>query len=277
MSARPAALVVSRRNPRGRPRRTASRRGRGAGGESDLRTVGGVQARRRDSRVSSVSIGRGVQFMPDEYRCYAAIDYQTFIGSGATGSTYTVKLNAPFNLFGPQVNYTGAFPNNVPAGSNAIISSNATAGATPPYNLATVTAVDFELTALTSNATTPNASAFNFAAFPSLNISASGMASSVFREQPMCTYMLCPAVATEPLKLVGHIDLATVFGVSKRELANNLDYAHPVGADPQNICYHQIQVNSLDGVSAVNVTIISRYVLHFIFRRRNQINSTAPT
>lgn len=255
-----------------RPRKTRKK------GESDLQESSGfIKVYRNDLRRTMVTIPKGCQFFPDEYRCWANTDFTVTL-TGSTGSPYTMKLNSPFNLFGPQLNFSGAFAANVASGSNAIIATNAAAGVTPPYNVSTVLACNYEITLLTAAGAVANTTPFFAGAFPSIGASFGGMSISQFKEQPFCVYAAVPSVATEPVMLKGSIDFSTIFGVPKSTIANiNGTYGQIVGSDPLSVLYHQLYLAALDGTTNVSLTIQFRYNLLYLFRKRNNLNTTVPT
>jgi len=254
------------------------RKGRGRrSGETDLRERGSVVVYRNDNKCSSVRVAKGVQFFPDEFMCWGNTDFTTTL-TGSTGSPYTLKLNSPINLFGPQVNFTGAFAANVGSGINALISTNTAAGGTQPYNNLTVIGVEYEITVMTAAAAVANTTPFLLGAFPTIGASFAGMSISQFKEQPMCVYAAVPASATEPVIVRGYVDMSTIFGVPKSFIRNNYaSYGQIVGSDPINVCYLQVYAAALDGATNVNLTLQWRFNIHYLFRKRNNLNTTVPT
>jgi len=214
-----------------------------------------------------------LQLFPDELHCFGKTQIQ-LSGLGISGSTSTFKLNGPFNLFGPQVNNTGAFASNVPAGSNYALGTNVAAGSHAIYGRSTVVSskCDIELIGISSN-TLP----ISVVMFGSLNSSVSGLPIAQWREQKGAAYSQLSYNATSALKLSAVTDIAQIFGVSKDIVKQSPDYSQPPLVDPANLCYFHIYIASADGSTNqtwyCNVTFTHEYV----FRGINTFDTVPPS
>jgi len=131
---------------------------------------------------------------------------------------------------------------------------------------------------MTAAAAVANTTPFLLGAFPTIGASFAGMSISQFKEQPMCVYAAVPAAATEPVMIRGYVDMSTIFGVPKSFIRNNYSaYGQIVGSDPTNVAYLQVYLAALDGVTNVSLTIQWRFNIHYLFRKRNNLNTTVPT
>jgi hypothetical protein len=221
-----------------------------------------------------VKVPKFLQLFPDEYEAWGRTSVLTTL-TGSLAFSYGFKSNGVYNLFGPQVNWTGAFSANVPAGSKYLINNPAAGGSAAPYNVSTVLEQDIcaEFSSYGSTVT----AACGVALLPTDTNSLSGSAFSQIREMRGCSSLLLPAVINAPLTVRNKFTIADQFGVPEREIRENPSFSQVPGTDPVALGYFVLYLSSLDGSTNVSVDLVLTINTRYLFRRLNPFNTTVPT
>jgi hypothetical protein len=238
--------------------------------QTGSQSAAGLVAMRKNTIAVSPAVN---QFFADEYHAVGCTTTNQ-TNAASTGSVFVFKLNGPFNAFGPRLNNSGGFATNVPAGSIYLLSNNAATGAGAPYGLSTVIRQEVEIETIMNPS---QGVGCRVVMFPSLDITNAGMGIGQAQEQNGACWVDIPANQSVPTVIKGIYDLSAVFGVSRRELRDNVAYAQPPGSDPANIAYLAVLVNSIDGTTNFSANFVLRFRTHFIFRRQNQFQTGAPS
>lgn len=220
--------------------------------------------------------------MPDELDCWGRIEsIIAYQGSSLQATTW--KANGPYNLFGPQNNWTGAFSANVPAGSAELLqtTTGVAAGATGFYSSSTIEDVSFNIEVIaTPGANTPACYVF---LIPSLTADLSAVSASAMREQRGVVVATVPgqvntnaAAVMTPTKVSLNFSCSDLFGVPRETVLNNPSYAQIPLQNPTVLGYVHVVVAAVDGTTAVNQTIRHTVYLRHRLRRPNIMNSNTP-
>jgi hypothetical protein len=217
------------------------------------------------------TVPRGMQFFPDTFNCCS----KTVIGLGLSGSVasqHTYHLNSPAYQFGPQVNWTGAFATNVPAGISYLLSSNASGGSVAPYFYCTTHAIDFEIECI--NIQTISAYVTVVVSYdPSL----STMTQSQISEQRGAVQILVPpSNSTIPYKIRGLYNLSEILGVAHTEVLNDVQYRQPAGSLPAQSIYLHVIVASVDGSTTCAMQTRQSFTFWHKFTVANNFVTTVP-
>jgi len=255
---------------------TMSKKHSKKGGGSQTSITGNVTSR-VFTKVPNiiVSIPRQFQMFPPRYRCFGKMVVTAQFNSVVNSLTF--KLNSLW-LFGPQLNYAGAFGQNVPAGVVNLISSPNVLGAEAPYSRVVIKSM--EVTARCANnmgASSVNVVPYNVDMAFTTTSSMSGMNTRTIREQPMVVWMDVPAGGAEVYTLKAKTSACTVFGVKESVYLSDEDYAGAAVSDPANLAYVHVTVSPLDGVSVIYSFIELEFDVEYDFFNRNTLNSDAPT
>jgi hypothetical protein len=233
-------------------------------------------------RPAVCTVPKHLQFVPDELDCWGRTGVTIQYTGGAKEST-TWKVNSPYNLFGPQNNWVGAFSANVPAGSAELLQSTTAtpAGATGFYSSSTIEDVELNMEIIA----TPggNAPAAFVIVVPSLTADLSAVPTVNLREQRGALIATIPgqlntnaSPVQQPTAIKFSISMSDLFGVPRSLVRNSPDYAQIPLANPIVTGYLHIIVTAIDGVTAVNFTANHLFNLHHRFRRPNVMNSLTP-
>jgi len=223
-------------------------------------------------RTVTCSIPRGLQMFPDVLNTWSKTIIDVSMGSTAS-SQNSFHLNSPAKLFGPQVNWTGAFTDNVPAGISYLLSSNSAAGSTAPYLFAMTDLIDYEVEFINSN----NVPAY-VTVIVSIESSFSGMSQSQLAEQRGAVQKLIPASqAIIPPLIKGRYSVAEVVGVSRQEVISNNNFRQPAGSIPSIPIYLHFIVASTDGTTAVVMNVKHKFEFHTRFTQINNFVTTVPS
>jgi len=229
-------------------------------------------ARKKPFRVH---IPPHLQLFPDEFECFGKTQL-TAVFNGALAISYTFKANGVFNLFGPQVNWTGAYSANVPSGSIFLLHNPSAAGSVAPYNTSTVLGQDITVEVSSYGSTATAGAQIALLASPNTN-SLSGMTFSAIREQDGCSSMLVPAVLNAPITVRQRFSIADVAGVKPFEVYNDPSFGQVAGTDPNTLVYFVLYMASVDGSTNLNHELAITFNTHLLFRRKNNFITTVPT
>jgi hypothetical protein len=218
-------------------------------------------------------IPKGIQLFPDRLQCHSTTVVDLGL-SGSTASQHSYHLNSPAKLFGPQVNWTGAFADNVPAGMYYLLSSNTNAGSIAPYFHCITTDIDvlYEFTNI-QNSVTAWATVV-----PSLQASLNGMTQTQLAENNAVQIQL-PATgsAMMPLQIAGKYSVAKISNVPMSEILGNQNYRQTAGnLTPIPIYLHMI-VASSDGITNCSVQTRATFTFKHLFVNKNNFVTTVPT
>jgi hypothetical protein len=263
---------MSKVSQKPKPRRQ-NRKGRGQANWVQLNSVNSSL-----KRNVVVSVPKYLQLFPDEFDCWSKTDVNMNFTT-TTAPTYTFKINGPFNLFGPQANFAGAFGVNVPAGSDYLISNQGAAGASAPYSKCVVLDAEIGLEWISvTGALSPGAWSY---IIPSLQSSLAASTGSQLREQRGVSVTALPATTAEspmclPIRQTCRFSISDLFGVDRKEVLENPDFSQQPTVDPVNIGYVHLVCGAVDGVTVVNYFCRATIRLHMRFRRLNNFRSSAP-
>jgi len=230
----------------------------------------------RSRKLVTVGVPRGLQFFPDRLRAWCKTT-SIVTQASSVGDSLTYKANGIGNLFGPRINYTGAFASNAPSGLLYLLSSSATGGAAGPYGRCLVLKCNhqMQITPTVSN-TIPSVA---FSCF-NLNASQSGLILSAICEQPFTAVKDIPSQVTGsgPVILRNGVNMWDVLGVSEKVYMSEIsDYAGTAAADPNTLVYLQTSVRAIDGVTTMNAFIMHTFEFEVLFDQRNPFIPTAPS
>lgn len=218
-------------------------------------------------------IPKFLQLFPDELECWGKTVVSN-VFSGGLALNLSFKANSPFNLFGPQVNWAGAFGGNVPAGAYYLISSNAAGGSQAPYNFCNTTHLETQLEVTGFGAGTTGAATCFL--IPSANPSFSGMPLAQLKEIRGVSYCYVPPVTMVPITLSNRLSIADLAGVSSKEVDENYNYAQVPGANPTSLAYLHCILSSSDGATNIALAYTLTFRSRMIFRRINNFVTTIP-
>jgi len=194
--------------------------------------------------------------------------------TGTSGVSYTFIGSSPMYTYGPQVNWTGSFAQNVPAGANYLLSSSAATGAIrAPYELSWCYASIYELEVINAGST-PAYVTMLPSTFPSL----SGMSQSQAAEQRGAVQLLMTAntnAASNTLSTT--VDWAEVNSINRQEFVNQLQWAQPAGSTPGNYSYLHILAQAFDASSNITLVFKLRAKNKFKFSALNPFTTTVPS
>jgi hypothetical protein len=222
------------------------------------------------SRPTHCSIPRGPQIFPDILDTHS----KTLVDLGMSGSAasqHTYHLNSPAKFFGPQVNWTGAFADNVPAGMYYLLSSNTVAGSVAPYFLACTHDIDIEYEFININTI-----AAYVTLLPSYQVSLSGMSQSQLAEQRGAVQIFVPASQAQVYKIRAHYSVRDVLGIKQEEVLNNSNYRQLAGALPPISIYGHLIVSSVDGATTVAMQTKATFMCHTRYTTTNSFVTSVP-
>ncbi len=256
------------------------RRNRRRGGNTTWSGSSGITSQSRVVLRDPVrlSVPRYLQMFPDEFECWGNTDLQVVPTSSS--QSYTFKANSPFNLYGPQLNYAGAFSANVPSGAYYLISSPSVSASVAPYAYCTV--MQLEIECEISNSAGNASPVSNWLIVPSESASLSGTVITQLLEQRGVAHMLVPGATTAagtvvPLSLRNSFSISDLFGITEREVRENRAYACAVGANPSIVAYFHIIAAAYDGVTNMAHVCRVRIRSRYLFRSLNAFTSAVPT
>jgi hypothetical protein len=220
--------------------------------------------------------------VPDELDCWARTDaIVQYTGSALQATTW--KANGPYNLFGPQANWTGAFAANVPAGAAEMLQSTTAvpAGATGLYSSSTIEDITLNLEVIANpGANTPASYVF---IVPSLTADLSAVPTPVLREQRGVVIGTIPgqvntnaAPVMEPSRFTLSFSMSDLFGVPRNVVRDNPNYAQIPLVNPTVLGYIHVIIAAVDGVTTINFNVRHNFLLHHVLRRPNIMNSSTP-
>lgn len=235
-------------------------------------TNSGSQASNTMRRLIACSVPKGLQFLPDVMHTWA----KTRVNAGFSGSaTYsnTYHVNSPAFTFGPQINFTGAFSNNYPAGLEYLFGTNGTAGSAAPYG--ELLTYEFEVYCDVINVTTVPV---YFSIVPSIQISLSAMATPTIAEQRGAVQILIPQSQTSvPMRLSSKFKLSELTGISESEIKQNPFYRQRIGTLPSFSAYLHLVATSSDGTTSVVVNTSTTFVMRMTLGSLNTFASNPPS
>jgi hypothetical protein len=221
--------------------------------------------------VTRCTLPRGLQFFPDILDCHSRTIVELGM-SGAAASQHSYHLNSPMKLFGPQINWTGAFADNVPAGASYLFSSNTTAGSVAPYFLCCTSEIEYELELVNINTI-----AAYVTVLPSYQASLSGMTQSQLAEQRGAVQAIIPASqAILPPKIKGRYSIKEIYGTTQNEVLTNSNYRQIAGSLPPVSMYLHLIVSSVDGSTTVAMQTKSSFRFSHRFSNINSFVTTVP-
>jgi hypothetical protein len=223
------------------------------------------------SALTRCSLPRGIQLFPDVLDTHMRTIVELGM-SGSAASQHSYHLNSPAKQFGPQVNWTGAFTDNVPAGIFYLLSSNTTAGSVAPYFLACTTEIQYELELININSIAAYATVV-----PSYQVSLSGMTQSQLAEQRGAVQQIVPASqAILPPKIKGRYSVHEIYGTTRNEVLTNSNYRQLAGSLPPISMYLHLIVASVDGTTSVAMQTKSTFTFTTRFSTINSFVTTVP-
>lgn len=223
------------------------------------------------NKLCIARIGKKCQLFPDVLDTHAKTGINVNF-SGVVTSQATFHINSPASLFGPQINWTGAFADNAPSGMYYLLSSAAAAGSVAPYLNSCVTHIEF-IQEFYNAAAVPA----YVTLVPSLNPSLSGMVQSQLAEQKNAVQCLVPPTNNSlPVRLRIAFAIADIFGVGPSEVINNQNYYQTAGNLPGLSYYLHTIVSSTDGSTncAMNTKVI--YGCKLRFKSLNPFVTSVP-
>ncbi len=257
------------------PRKGAAKRRSRKSNSSRIAGSSGQQVN-AETQTTTVAIPKQCQMFPSRYRCYGTTSVQATVG-GVAGDSETFKMNG-INQFGPQVNFTGSFGSNVPAGIAYLLSSGTASGASSPYGYATVISQEVTVRVLTN----AGAGSVNF--IPSMtaimfspNPTASGLSLTSIREQPYTAWVDVPAQTNMGAVIVKNsATCAQVAGVSPQVYRSDEDYWAGAVVDPTKLLYCHVLSRPLDNVSVLYTLLDIQFKTLYEFHTLNTFTSGAP-
>lgn len=223
---------------------------------------------------TSVTVARSMSLFPDKYECWSRSKINTVL-AGVTGPTYhTYHLNSPCYLFGPQVNNTGAFAANVPAGVIYLLSSSAGSGAAAPYAayLAPYIEIAFEGINMT------NADGVYATIVISKAPSLAGSTNTQLAEERWSKQILLPPImSAQSVKMSTRFALDEFYGVSREQVNNNPSFKGVAGAYPSiNDCYCHIVLQNASGAGTTTMDFSVKFEFKMIFSELNHFTDLTP-
>lgn len=212
------------------------------------------------------------QFFPDILWAEATTIITNGLNS-VVNAAYTFIGNSPMFNYGPQINYSGSFQNNVPAGANYLLSSSTSTGAVrAPYGLSWCYASEIEIDIINNGSVAFYATLVP-ADFPSL----ASMSVSQIGEQRGATQLLLPgnmSTSTNTMKL--KVNWYDIFGVSKDVYLNDLHFAQAAGSTPGQPSWFHFIVNAFDATSNISTVYKMKILNKFKFASLNPYTTTVP-
>jgi len=226
--------------------------------------------------TTTVSIPKRMQLFPSRYRAWATTNVATTFAAAADSQTF--KMNS-VNLFGPQVNFAGAFGSNVPAGLIYLLSAGSVAGSNAPYSYVTVLRQEVTVRVLTNNGVgSVNVTPFCAAIVFSPQSSLSGLSLTAIREQSLTAWSDVPAQTTSgPIIVRNDASCSTVAGISPQVYRSDRDFWGQASADPNTLLYAHVLIRPLDGVSTMYGLLDIQFKTEYEFHGLNPFSSTTPT
>jgi hypothetical protein len=224
--------------------------------------------------VAKPTIGRmprNVQLFPDELftTCKVMIPGQL---SGATNTTWTFHGNGAGYKYGPQVNYTGVFNIESPAGLLYLLSTATSSGSTSPYTRMWTYKSEIEVQFI-NYGTIP----VECSLLASTQGSFSGSNSSQLAEQPNAISRIYPPITSTTQSIHACFDWPAIFGVSQKTYLSDLGYAQGSQGLPAQLVFWHIQWASTDNTTNFlgSVKIVVRH--HIKLAGLQQFTSADPT
>jgi len=221
--------------------------------------------------LNSLTAPRLNQFFPDTYYTWSKTVIETQLTGGNFSNTF--RVNSPATGFGPQVNWTGAFANNNPAGLSYLLGSDQITGSSAPYQYLAVLELEHLIDVINSSAIPAIVSLV-----PAQSPSLSGLSSTQLAEQRGAVQVLIPPTMTSvPTRLRLAYKLESALGVSYNEVSNNIGYkVFPTGT-PVIQYYNHLVASPSDGSTAINVWFRHTFYLRCKFSDLNTFTTTTPT
>jgi hypothetical protein len=218
-------------------------------------------------------IPRGLQLFPDVLDTHSRTIVDLGL-SGSSASQHSYHLNSPAKFFGPQVNWTGAFADNVPAGLAYLLSSNTIAGSVAPYFYCITDTIEavFELVNI------QNSVSCYATVVPSFQASLSGMTQSQLAELRGAVQVLLPAngATMAPTMIKGNYSVKDILGIQTEEIYNNQNYRQTAGNLPPISIYLHLICSSTDGITNCAVQQRVTFTFHNRFVAINNFTTTVP-
>jgi len=219
-------------------------------------------------------IPKGLQLFPDILDTHSKTVIDLGL-SGTTASQHTYHLNSPAKFFGPQINWTGAFADNVPAGLSYLLSSNTNAGSTSPYFYCITDYVEavFELVNI------QNSVSCYATVVPSFQVSFNGTTQSQLAEQRGAVQVLLPALGSSmaPTVIKGRYSVQDILGIKTTEVYNNQNYRQIAGSLPPISIYLHLVTASTDGVTNCAVQQRVTFTYHHRLQTTNNFLTSVPS
>lgn len=234
-------------------------------------------------KMTVVNVPRGCQLFPDRFRCWGSLNTNGDITGAAGVFTHSFQVNAPFNNYGPQVNYSGGFSTNAVSGSNYLLggfSGSSSQIASAPYNRYIILSHEIEVSILSSGST-PNTIPISVGITYSQNsVGTSNMSVTQLPEQPHTRWADVPNSTTAgPIKIAANNDVANLFGLTKKFYEENHQiYGAPAGANPTRTMYVHVWLRAADGTTTAiyySMTVRHRFLIEFT--DLNGFSTTAPS
>jgi hypothetical protein len=223
----------------------------------------------------SINIHRAPVVYPDTLRTVLRMDMRdVYTGTYFYSKTFTGNS---LMLCGPQTNWTGSFASNVPTGLSYLLSSNATAGSTAPYNTYFVrrSRITVELS--------PSASANipilmclvpSMAATPSL----AGQNLQSIIEQPYSVHRELTTLQANVVKLSNIMTTQKANGLQYVSNLENIAYRGTVvTTTPSNQWWWNLVIGSVDATTNCSgfYNVYIEYEVEFL--NRNTFSTTVPS
>jgi hypothetical protein len=234
-------------------------------------------------RDTIVSVPRTCQFFPDRYLAWASLNTNGDITGAAGVFTHSFAASAPFNGYGPQVNYSGGFSTNAPSGSNYLLggfSGVSSQIAASPYNRYIVLAHEIELSILSSGSSPNTIPIIAGITYSQNSVGTQNLAVTQIPEQPHTRWSLVPNTTTGGairVRMSAHV--ADLFGVKRKFYQEGHQiYGAPAGANPLRIMYAHVWLRAADGTTtAIYYTITVRHRFLIMFTDLNNFSTTVPS
>lgn len=231
----------------------------------------GLTAVAKQFRLTWTNIPSGDQFFPDMYNCWSRSSIAAnFTGSATVSNSF--RSNSPAFGFGPQVNYSGAYANNVPAGINFLLSSSSNTGSAAPYFQVTTHYVECTVECLNASSVPVYVTIV-----PTIAPSLATMPFSQLFEQNGAVQTLITSGSLLPTMLKCSFNICDVIGVTKDFTLNEEIYKQNAGAVVPQIVFVHIICSAFDGTTTLNTVVKTSFKFHMRFSERNVYNSTTPT
>jgi hypothetical protein len=187
--------------------------------------------------------------------------------TGAPSWSETYKLNGAAAVV-PQINYSGAFSGNYPAGLTYLLGSNVSSGANAPYYFARIVESTIHVEILPDPYVAFGATApFTATVLPTYNASLSGVSATQMRELEYAKSKLIGSTVSGKSFVFNHaMSPATMLGQTMKGYLTEESSLFTYNTDPTNLAYWQVALRSEDGTSNISgvMTVQVQHKFEFV-------------